>query len=327
MLNRRQFHASALALCATAATPVLAQAAYPNRPIKLIVPFAPGGGPDIMTRKVTPKLADILGQNVVVENVVGAGGILAGQTAARAAPDGYTILLGASTHITQKAMLPNVRFDPLKDFAPITRTTYSPSMLVVASDSPIRTLQDLIDAARREPGKLNYASGGVGSAAHLAGAALVVSARLDVVHVPYKGSVEIVPSILNGATQFAFPVASTAIPQINNGKIRALASSGATRMPQFPNLPTLREALNNDELAMDPWGGFWAPASTPAEIVDVLFRAFQKVYQDPVVRADNEAAGSIIALSQSPAEFRQFMEAETIKFQRLVKAANLAVAN
>ena len=327
MFTRRHFHASALALCTASLRPAQAQGVYPNRLVKLIVPFAAGGGPDVMTRKVTPKLAEILGQNVVVENVVGAGGILAGQTAARAAPDGYTILLGASTHLTQKAMLPNVKFDPLKDFAPITRTSYTPSMLVVSADSPIRTLQDLLEAARRDPGKLNYASGGVGSAAHLAGAALAVSTGINVVHVPYKGSVEIVPSILSGTTQFAFPVASTAIPQIINGKIRALASSGAARMPAYPNLPTLREALGKDELAMDAWGGFWAPAGTPAEVVDVLFRAFAKLYQDPQVRADNEAAGSLVALSASPSEFHQFMESETLKFQRLVKSANLSVTN
>jgi tripartite-type tricarboxylate transporter receptor subunit TctC len=328
MHSRRLFHTRALALGAAGCLPAWAQTgAFPNRLVKIVVPYAAGGGPDVQTRKIAQKFAEVLGKPVVVENIVGAGGILAAQTVARAPADGYTILLGASTHVTQKAMLPSVKFDPVKDFVHITRSSYSPQVLIVAADAPYKTLQDLLAAARREPGKLNYASGGVGSAAHLAGAAVAMAARLDVVHVPYKGSVEIVPSILSGATQFAFPVSSTAIPQVTAGKVRALATTGVARLPNFPAVPTLRESLQNDELAMDSWGGFWAPAGTPADAIDVIFRALLKVFADPAVKADTEAGGSLVAPSASPAEFSRFIEAETVKYERLVKAANLAVAN
>lgn len=329
MPTRRQFHVQALGLgAASLAWPALAQRGdFPNRPVKVIVPYAAGGGPDVLTRKMAVKFAEALGPGaaVVVDNIVGAGGILAAQSVARAAPDGYTLLTGSSTHVTQKAMQPGVRFDPLKDFAHITRTSISPQMLVVAADAPWRSVADLVAAARQAPGRLNYASGGIGSAAHLAGAAAVLQAGVDVVHVPYKGSVEIVPSILAGATQFAFPVASTAIPHIQSGKVRALAVTSRARMPAFSEVPTLAEALRSDQLVLDSWSGLWAPAGTPAAVVDVLFKALVAAHADPDVLADSAAAGAVVSCSASPAEFRQFVQAETVKFERIVKAANLKV--
>jgi tripartite-type tricarboxylate transporter receptor subunit TctC len=290
------------------------------------VPYAAGGGPDVLTRKMAVKLAEALGKSsVVVENIVGAGGILAAQSVARMAPNGYSLLLGASSHLVQKAMQPSVQFDPMKDFAHITRTAFSPSILVVSADSAYTTVEDIVAAARKDPGKLNYASGGVGSAAHLAAAAMVLQAKIDVVHVPYKGSVEIVPSIIAGATQFAFPIASTAIPQIKAGKVRPLAVTSAQRMPGLPNVPTLVEVFRTQELALDAWFGLWAPAGTPPQVVDALFGAVVKTYDDPALRADSDAAGALVALSSSPAEFTKFMAAETLKLDRLVKAARLSI--
>jgi tripartite-type tricarboxylate transporter receptor subunit TctC len=239
------------------------------------------------------------------------------------APDGYNLLLGASSFVVQKLMEPDVKFDPVKDFAHITRTSYSSSVLVVRADSPYRTIEDLVAAARREPGKLNYASGGVGSAAHLCGAALALHTKIDVVHVPYKGSVEIVPSILMGSTQYAFPIASTAIPQIRAGKVRALAVTSVQRMAALPDVPTLVETFKAPDLALDAWFGLWAPAGTPKAVVDTLFAATGKAYADPALRADTESVGGLVALSRSPAEFTQFIEAETVKFRTLVKAAHL----
>lgn len=332
MSNRRQFHLHALAAAgALLGRPLTAFAQagdYPSRPIRIVVPFAAGGGPDLLARKMAVRLAEVLGKGgVVVENVVGAGGILAAQNVARMAPDGYSILMGASSHITQKAMQPGVKFDPLKDFSFVTRTAFSPSMLVVSADSPFKTVEDLVAAARKNPGKFNYASGGVGSAAHLAGAAMVLQAQIDAVHVPYKGSVEIIPSILSGSTQFAFPIASTAVPQVKAGKVRALAVTSAQRMPGFPDLPLLAEVFKNPDLAMDAWFGLWAPAGTPPPVIDALFRAVAKTYEDTALKADAEASGSVIALSRSPDEFRSFVESETLKFDKLVKAAHLSVSN
>lgn len=332
MSNRRQFHLHALAAAgALLGRPLTAFAQagdYPSRPIRIVVPFAAGGGPDLLARKMAVRLAEVLGKGgVVVENVVGAGGILAAQNVARMAPDGYSILMGASSHITQKAMQPGVKFDPLKDFSFVTRTAFSPSMLVVSADSPFKTVEDLVAAARKNPGKFNYASGGVGSAAHLAGAAMVLQAQIDAVHVPYKGSVEIIPSILSGSTQFAFPIASTAVPQVKAGKVRALAVTSAQRMPGFPDLPLLAEVFKNPDLAMDAWFGLWAPAGTPPPVIDALFKAVAKTYEDTALKADAEASGSVIALSRSPDEFRSFVEGETLKFDKLVKAAHLSVSN
>lgn len=336
MPTRRQFSLGALSLGSLGLgagglgvpARALAQAGiYPARPIRLIVPFAAGGGPDVLTRRMAPKLTEVLGRSrVVVDNIVGAGGIVAAQSVARMAPDGYNLLLCASTHIVQKAMQPSVQFDPLKDFAHITRTAFSPSILVVSASSPYKSVEDIIAAARREPGRLNYASGGVGSAAHLCGAAMVLQAKIDVVHVPYKGSVDIVPSILAGATQFAFPIASTAIPQIKAGTVRALAVTSAQRVPFLPDVPTLVEVFRTADLALDSWFGLWAPAGTPPEVVELLFKAVVKTYDDPSVRADSEAAGAVVALSSSPSEFTTFLEAETRKLDKIVKSAHLSVA-
>lgn len=332
MLTRRQFHLRALGLGAAGiGLPALALAQgrdFPDRPIKIVVPFAAGGGPDVLTRKMAVKLTEVLGKGsvVVVENIVGAGGILAAQSVARMPADGYNLLLGASSHIVQKAMQPNVKFDPMIDFARITRTAFSPSILVVNASSPYMTVQDLVAAARKAPGKFNYASGGVGSAAHLTGAAMVLQAKIDVVHVPYKGSVEIIPSILSGATQFAFPIASTALPQIRAGRVRALAVTSPQRTPPLPDVPTLVEAFNAPDLSLDSWFGIWAPAGTPPAVVDTLFKAVVKTYDDPALRADSEKAGAFVALSKSPAEFTEFMRAETVKLDKLVKAAHLTVS-
>ena len=330
MTTRRTFHLQVLALGAAALRPpalALAQGSdYPSRPIRVIVPYAAGGGPDVLTRKLAVRLSEALGKGstVIVDNIVGAGGILAAQSVARMAPDGYNLLVGASSHVVQKAMEPGVKFDPLKDFTHITRTAFTPSILVVSADSPWKTVEDLVAAAKREPGKLNYASGGIGSAAHLCAAAMVLQAKIDVVHVPYKGSVEIVPSIINGATQFAIPIASTAIPQIEGGKVRALAVTSAHRLPNLPNVPTLAEIFKTQDLALDAWFGIWAPAGTPQKVVDVVFNAVARAYEDPALRTESEAVGAVIALSSSPAEFTKFVEAETGKLEKIVKAAQLS---
>ena len=330
MLTRRQFSSRVLGLGAAALLPGAARAQsgdYPNRPIKIIVPYAAGGGPDILTRKMAVKLGEVLKGTVVVDNIVGAGGIAAAQSVARMAPDGYNLLLGASSHIVQKAMQPSVAFDPMKDFAHITRTAFTPSVLVVSATSEYKTVEDIVAAAKKSPGKLNYASGGVGSAAHLTAAAMVIQANIDVVHVPYKGSVEIVPSILSGSTQFAIPIASTAIPQVEGGKVRALAVTSAQRMPTLPNVPTLVEVFKTQELALDAWFGLWAPAGTPQAVVDTLFKAVVRAFDDPAVRADSAAVGALVALSSSPADFTRFMEMETVKLSKIVKAANLNTLN
>lgn len=330
MPTRRLFQLQLLAAAAAGAglsRSACAQADFPSRPLKIVVPFAAGGGPDILARATAARLAPALGKGavVIVENVVGAGGIVAAQNVARLPPDGYNVLMGASSHVVQKAMQASLKFDPLKDFAPISRIGLAPAVLVVAADSPYRTLDDLLSAARKKPGSLNYASGGVGSAAHLCGAALAVQGQLDVLHVPYKGSVEIVPAIVTGAVHFAFPIASTAVPHVQSGRVRALAVTSERRLAALPQVPTLLELLGSHDLVLDAWFGLWAPAGTPAETVQVLFKALHKSFEDAALRKETEASGTVVSLSPSPQDFAKFMQAETTKFDKLVKAAKLSV--
>ena len=322
-MHRRILLAAPL-LALAVALPAAAQD-FPNRPVRLVVPFAAGGGPDIVTRAMAEKMGDALGQRVVVENKVGAGGILAAEVTAKDAPDGYTVLLGSSTHIVQKLIQPGVKFDPLKDFAPITLTGISGAVLAVPLDSPHKTVADVVAAGKRDPGKLNYGSGGIGSLAHLAGAAFATVAKLDVVHVPYRGSVELVPALLNGSIQYAFPVSSTAVPQIEGKKVRGLAVTTAERMPQLPDVPTLREALGSDDAVLVAWTGLWAPAGTPAPVIDRLYRAARAALENQEVSAMMARVGSPVTISASPAAFGQYMNAEMDKYRRIVTAAKIKV--
>ena len=310
----------------TAATAAQAtDSPFPTRPIRLIVPYAAGGGPDIQARKLAEVAARELGQPLVVENKVGAGGILAAEVVAQQPADGYTLILGASTHITQKLLQPSVKFDPVTSFTHIIRSGFSPQVMLVKNDAPYRTVADVVQAARKSPGSLNYASGGIGSAAHLAGAAFANAAGVDLVHVPYKGSVEIVPSLIRGDATVGFPVASTAIPQLQNHAVRALAVTSAHRLAGLPQVPTLNEALGRQDLALDAWIGIWAPAGVPKPVVARLHAAFLKALNDPGVRDFYQKAGTIIDPTPSPEAFDRFITDETDKYRRIVKQSHIAL--
>lgn len=300
-----------------------AQAEWPSRPIRLVMPYAAGGGVDSTTRKLADKLGPLLGQPVFVENKVGAGGTLGAEYVAQARPDGYTLLFATSSFVTLRAMSPQLRFDPLTSFEHVTRTSAAPCVLVVSADSPYRSVEDLVAAARQQAGRLNYASGGISTPSHLAGAALVTHLKLKCTHVPYRGSVDIGPSLITGDTQFGFPVPSTAIPYIRQGKLRALAVTGQTRLPQLPDVPTLEEVYKASELVIDTWGGIWAPAGTPRIVVDKLNAAVLKALAQKDVAAHYESSGSQISPSRTPAEFTRFLQAETIKYGKLVAAAGI----
>ena len=327
MPDRRRFQLQLLALAAAATglpRAAFAQQAgdFPSRPVRLVVPFAAGGGPDLLARATAVRMAPALGKGgvVFVENVVGAGCIVAAQNVARMAPDGYNLLRGASAHIVQKALQPSVKFDPQKDFAPISAIGLAPAILVVAADSPYRSVDDLVAAARKSPGTLNYASGGIGSAAHLCAAALALHTGIEALHVPYKGSVEIIPALLSRSVHFAFPIASTAAPHVQSGKVRALAVTSAKRLSALPQVPTLRELLGSEDLVLDAWFGLWAPAGTPQGTVQALFKAVHQAFEDPALRKETEDAGTVVSLSASPQAFAAFIQAETVKLEKLVKA-------
>lgn len=324
-VGRRLLLKSLLALPAAAALGRAdAASPYPNRPIRLVVPYAAGGGPDIQTRKLAELLARELGQPVVVENKVGAGGILAAEFVAQQPADGYTLMLGASTHVTQKLLQPGAKFDPMA-FTHIIRVGVSPAVLVVSASSPYRNVADLVAAARRAPGTLNYASGGIGSAAHVSGAAFASATGIDVVHVPYKGSVEIVPSLIKGDTQFGFPVAATAIPQIASGKARALAVTSASRAAVLPQVPTLNEALGRKDLDLDAWSGIWAPPHLPAPIVARLHAAVLQALGDPGLRRLYAEMGAVLAPTPTPEAFSRLVADETTRIRQVIDKNRITI--
>ena len=305
----------ALGLTATAC---IAQA-WPSRPVKIIVPFAAGGGPDVQTRQMAPRLAEALGGAVVVENRVGAAGIVAAEVVAQAAPDGYTLLAGSVSQVVQKILRPAAKFDPLSSFIPISITNTAPVVLIVPADSPIKSARDLEEAIKASPGKFNYGSGGVGTAAHIAGATFASLRGLTATHVPYRGSVEIMPALLGGQIQFAFPIVGTGVPHVKAGKARALAVSSPKRLPSLPDVPTLKELFGDELFVQESWGGVWAPAGTPAPVIAKLFAATRQAMADPGLRAQYQAGGSEVELSNSPEEFAAFMKAETGKWARLIQ--------
>jgi tripartite-type tricarboxylate transporter receptor subunit TctC len=324
-MDRRQF---SISLAAAAAVPMLARAntSFPSRSVKVISPFAAGGGPDVQLRQFAPSWGDALKQSVVIENKVGAAGVLAAQLVASAAADGYTLLMGSNTHLIQKSLQPNHKFDPLNDFVGISNMASSPTVLVVSAESSYRNLDDLVVALRKAAGGMNYGSGGIGTSAHLAGATFLTLNNINATHVPLRGSVEIAASLMRGDTQFAFPVAGTGVPQVKGGKLRALAVTSRSRLSQLPDVPTLNELMNNELTIQESWFGLWAPAKTSTEIINTLHSAAVSALNLPAIRTAFENAGNLTVPSQNPQAFSAFIRTEQKKWADIVKLAG-ATAN
>ncbi|MCG5262469.1 tripartite tricarboxylate transporter substrate binding protein [Cupriavidus gilardii] len=291
---------------------------YPNRPIRLIVPFLAGTSPDNMARALSAELAPKLGQPLVVENMPGAGGIIGGRALKRATADGYTLGVLANTHVINIHMYKQVPYDPARDFTCIAPLSGGPTALVVPANSPYRTAADLIAAMKRAPGKLNYGSGGKGSIAHLAVESLLHQTGTEAVHVPYKGAPEILTAMLTGQTQFGMPVLSTATSYLRNGQVRALAVTTAERSRYFPDVPTLAEALPPG-FVLDNWSGLFAPAGLPAALTQRLFTAINEVQASGRLDAMLEASAGELRRSASPAQFREMVSAETKRYASLMR--------
>jgi tripartite-type tricarboxylate transporter receptor subunit TctC len=323
-MQRRTFFLGSLGASLMFRSVAKAAETYPSRAVRIVVPYAAGGGPDIMVRQFGPRLSRTMGQPIVVENKVGAGGVLAAQYVAQAAADGYTVLLGSNSHLIQKALQPSLMFDPEHDFLPVTVIGTSPSVLVVSANSPYRSVQDLVAALRARPGKMNYASGGIGSAAHLGGATFATLLKADAVHVPFKGSVEIPISLVRGDTDFAFAIAGTAIPQVKSGRLRALAVTSREPMAELPDVPALYDILHSDLAIQEFWFGLWLPRNSRVEVVDKLYGATTAALKDAAVKNEFEAAGIRVIQSDNPQAAAAFVLDESRKWAEIIKLTGIS---
>jgi len=307
-------------LALAAVTSVAAAADYPDRPVTLVVGFPPGGASDILARILTDKLGKLLGQPFIVDNRPGAGGNVAGEIVAHAAPDGYTLLLGNNAILaTNLTLYSKINFDPERDFAPITLVGTQANVLVVNNNVPAHSLAELIALAKANPGKLNFASSGYGLAAHLAGELFKAQAHIDIVHVPYKGSAPALEDVIAGQDQMMFATASGVMGFLKNGQVRALAVTTLKRTAILPDIPTMDEAgLPGFEATT--WHGLVAPAGTPPAVIDTLHRAVVETLKDPDVRQKLAALGVDIA-PDSPDEFAAYIKAEIPKWAAIIKAS------
>ncbi|MPS26522.1 tripartite tricarboxylate transporter substrate binding protein [Pigmentiphaga sp.] len=295
--------------------------AYPSRPIRLVVGYAPGGGTDSLARVFADKISQGLGQPVIVDNRPGAAGNIASDYVVRAAPDGYTILMGNVGPMAVNPYLYKLSFDPMRDLAPVTLLATAPLLVVVNPKLPVQTLQDLVALARRQPGKLSYSSAGVGSSNHLAGALFNIEAGTDIVHVPYKGAAPAVTDLISGQVQLSFQTLPSVGSNVKANMLRALAVTSATRSSVYPDVPTAAEAgLNNFEVSA--WYSIVVPAGTPRPIIDRLHDEFVKALNQKEVVEKLRAEGAVPA-GTTPEQFGEFMRAESGKWGRVVKISGM----
>jgi tripartite-type tricarboxylate transporter receptor subunit TctC len=310
---------------AIAATPGAAPAQiYPNKPIHYIVPFAPGGPTDIMSRAIAEKVAAAWGQPVVVDNRGGAGGNIGAELVAKSPPDGYTVMIGhVGTHAINVSLYKKVSFDPLKDFTPITLVATLPLALVLHPGVPARSVQELIALARAKPGTLNFASAGNGGPTHLAGEVLKSMAHIDIVHVPYKGNAAGLTALVGGEVQMMFSNLLTSMPHVRSGRLRAVGISSAQRSPQAPELPTIAESgVPGYDVA--PWYGILGPAGLPAAIVVKWNREVARILRLPELKERFNAQGIDLAPS-TPEAFGDLIKSEVPKWRKIIKDSGAKV--
>jgi tripartite-type tricarboxylate transporter receptor subunit TctC len=292
---------------------------YPARPVRIIVPFPPGAGTDIVGRAIAQVLTEAWGHALVVDNRPGAGGTIAGEVVAKSNPDGYTLMLGnVSTLAIARALYPKLAYDPLRDFAPITLITTSENVVVVHPTVRVEAMKELIAYARANPRKLNYGSSGNGTTTHLGGAMFCSMAKVEMTHVPYKGSIPMLTDLLGGQLQLAFSSVPTALPHIKSGRLKALAVTRLKRSATLPELPTVAETLPGFDISL--WQGIVAPAGTPRAIVAKLNAQIVKSLKTPDLNSKLAAQG-LDAVGNTPAEFATYMKSEADKWAGIVRTS------
>jgi tripartite-type tricarboxylate transporter receptor subunit TctC len=296
---------------------------YPGRPVKMIVPFAPGGPADVVARLLTQKLSERLGQQFYVENQAGAGGNLGMGAAARAAPDGYTLVMVTSSYMVNPSLYPKVPYDQTKDFLPVTMPAYAPNMLVANPSLPANSVKELAALIKANPGKYSFASAGIGTTPYLSGELFKLSLGADLVNVPFNGSAPAIQSTLGGHTPFAFVVLAPAVAHIKEGKLRGLAVLSVHRSPALPDVPTIAEAGFPGQEA-DTLLGVLVPAGTPTAVVDLLHGEIERIVSLPEVKARLDTLG-FVPIGNTPDEFAKVIKDETTRWGKVIRDAKLKV--
>ena len=313
---------------AAVAAAIFAQAAgaqnYPNRPLRLVVPFSAGGAADVPGRILTQKMSEALGHQVVVDNRPGAGSTIGADQVAKAPPDGYTLLTISNTHFVSAALYKKLPYDSVSDFAPVTQVTSAPNIIVVHPSLPAKTVKELIALAKAKPGKIDYASSGNGSTQHLTGALFTKMAGIEMTHIPYRGSGPATADLLSGQVTVGFPGIAGMLPQIKAGKLRALAVTGAKRSPELPQVPTVAEA-GVKGYDVTAWFGIVAPKGTPRDIVQKLHAELLRILKNPDAQRQLLNAGQEVAWQETPEFFGEMLKAEAPKWARMVEASGATV--
>ncbi|WP_029049361.1 tripartite tricarboxylate transporter substrate binding protein [Cupriavidus sp. amp6] len=319
----RRLAQAAIPFLMAAAAPLPALAAYPDKPIRMVVPFAPGGGTDLVARAMGITMGEDLGQPVIVDNKPGGSTIIGTDAVAKSAPDGYTLVMATMAHAVNPSLHKKLPFDTEKAFAPVMLVGRSPNVLVVKPDSPIKTVQDLIAAAKAKPGKLNYASQGAGTSAHLAGELFKAMAKVDMNHIPYRGAGPAITDLLGGQVDVMFATAAAVAPHLESGKLRAVAVTTAQRSqaPALSKVPTIAEAGVPNYVA-DSWYGLFVPAGTPPAVITRLNAAAKKAVHAEAFRKRAEQEGLAIS-GGTPDEFGRYVKAESQRWSKVIKDANI----
>jgi len=319
--RRRFLHLAASAAALPALSGLAWAQAYPSRPVRAVVAFAPGGVTDTFARLMAQKLTEQFGKQVYVENIAGASGNIGTGQVAKAAPDGYTILFAFSSHVVNPTLFARVPYDPIKDFDPVTLAVASTTVLTVNPSVPAKTVKELVDLIKANPGKYSFGSAGAGTQAHLAGEQFRLSLGLDLVHVPFGGGGPAVAAVVAGHTPISFVSPQAAMQHVREGTVRALAVTSKTRSQIFPNVPTMAEA-GYPEIEGDGWVGILVPAGTPAEIIAILYRDSAKILAQPDMKERLAALGYDVVAS-TPKEFAARIAVEIEMWAKVIRAANI----